>query len=343
MHELELPALLSNSPLGFLAALGVLELTTPALEQAPKLSWRGLAAPAVLHTHQPLTHDTLTGLLHDQLPQDPAKDPLTLAPGILSLPRHTGPGAPNDALRMPIDLALERLRGHTQAERVTGAPTARWFTALVNQLRITPGKGTGPKGPIPPGFDGMAYYTATTPLFAPAGRMTLANNWAKAADHCLRDPTHLHAALTAWSRVDDYAGANLDYHSLGDAHMVSDGKPAQRGVPGATWLALHGFAAFRLTGTTTRSEATAWEHSPDGPALTWPVWHPPLTTNAITVLLEHPLARNETRDPVKLTDLGITGIYTAPRTSGSHSEGPLQPGRLIHPSLSSFPRGGSEP
>ncbi|MFF8990905.1 hypothetical protein ACF09H_13340 [Streptomyces sp. NPDC014983] len=332
MRELELPALLSNSPLGFLAALGVLELTTPALQQPPRLSWRGPAAPAVLHTHQPLTHHDLAGILQDQLPQDPSKEPLKLAPGILSLPRHTAPGAPNDALRMPIDLALQRLRTHAHAERETGDPTARWFTALVNQLCITPPKDEGSKRKTTsPGPDETTWYTTTTPLFGRTGRMTLANNWAKAADHCRRDPTHLHGALTAWTRTDGYTGANLDYHSTGDAHLVSNGKPSQQGVPGATWLALHGFAAFRLTGDTKRPQATGWEQGPDGAALTWPIWHHPLTPTAITTLLEHPLIRKQTRDPAKLASLGITGIYAAPRISLNQSDGPLQPGQLTHP------------
>ncbi|MCC9707068.1 hypothetical protein E4N62_18425 [Streptomyces sp. MNU76] len=233
---------------------------------------------------------------------------------------------------MPIDLALQRLRTHTHAERETGDPTARWFTALVNQLCISPAKDKRNKAtPTPPKPEEATWYTTTTPLFAPSGQMTLANNWAKAADHCRRDPTHLQAALTAWTRIDGYTGANLDYHSTGDAHIVSNGKPSQQGVPGATWLALHGFAAFRLTGDTKRPQATGWERGPDGPALTWPIWHHPLTPTAITTLLEHPLIRNRTRDAAKLTNLGVAGIYAAPRSRLANSYGPLQPGQLTYP------------
>ncbi len=104
--------------------------------------------------------------------------------------------------------------------------------------------------------------------------MTLANNWIKAAEECRKDPTHLLAALTAWRRVDGYAGANLDHHSTGDAHMVSQGKPTQQGVPGATWLALHGFATFRLTGDSTYAQTTSWDRTTANGALTWPIWHP---------------------------------------------------------------------
>ncbi|MFI1676330.1 hypothetical protein [Streptomyces sp. NPDC020607] len=122
MHQLELPALLSDSPLGFLAALGILELTEPQLAQPPRLSWQGPAAPAVLHTHEPLHHAQLAELLQAQLPEHPAKEPLDIAPGILSLPKEKN--APNDALRMPIGLALQRLGEHTRAEREIGSSGA---------------------------------------------------------------------------------------------------------------------------------------------------------------------------------------------------------------------------
>ncbi|MFJ4880413.1 hypothetical protein ACIP93_35090 [Streptomyces sp. NPDC088745] len=326
MHELELPALLSDSPLGFLAALGLLELTTPHLIAPPRLSWRGPAAPAVLHTHEHLTYQDLAGLLHQQLPDQPDEEPLPLAPGILSLDRE--PGAPNDALRMPIGLALQRLRERARRERTDNDPGARWFTGLVNQLRIAPKDPTKPRKREAPS---EAWYTTTTPLFAPAGRMTLANNWTKAAEHCRKDPTQLRTALTGWQRVDGYAGANLDHYSTGNAHTHSHGAPSQQGVPGATWLALHAFPALRLTGTTLHAHTTSWTHTPNGPALTWPVWHPPLTPTAITTLLEHPHVRTHKPNPTNLTNLGITALYTAPRTRLSNSYGPLKPGQPVHP------------
>ncbi|MEU4347003.1 hypothetical protein [Streptomyces sp. NPDC023838] len=325
-HELELPALVSNSPLGFLAALGILQLTDPILGQPARLSWRGPDAPAVFHTHQPLTHQTLADLLSAQLPDDPAKEPLPLAPRILSLPR-TGP---SDALRMPIDTALHHLRSLAQAEREHRTPTAHWFTALVNQLSIAateknPGNTRPTHGKQP------ALYTSSTPLFGRGGQMTLANNWIKAAEECRKDPTHLLAALTAWRRVDGYAGANLDHHSTGDAHMVSQGKPTQQGVPGATWLALHGFATFRLTGDTTYAQTTSWDRTAPNGALTWPIWQSPLTTTSITTLLEHPLVRTPNPDPAKLRNLAVTAIYSAPRTRLPQADGPLQLGRRTYP------------
>lgn len=323
MHELELPALRGDSALGFLAALGVLELTALSLDHTPRLSWHSPTGPAVLHTHQPFTHETLATLLHAHLPTDPDDEPLPIAPGILSLPPHKAvERTPNEPLRMPIALALKRLREHTAAERLDHSPIARWFTALVNQLHLAPPTSGAKPGPV------ESLYTKTTPLFAPSGRMTLANNWTKAAVRCRNDRSHLLAALTAWRRADDYTGASLDYASSGDAHTTSHGKPSQQGVPGATWLALHSFATFHLTGTGRRGHATSWENTPAGPTLTWPTWHPPLTPTAVSTLLEHPLLRTPNPDPTKLHNLGVTAHYTATRSRLSNSDGPLQPATL---------------
>lgn len=330
-HHLELPALYGSSPLGFLAALGTLHLTHHLLDQPPRLSWNGPDAPAVLHTHQPFTHESLAALLSTQLPAQPDKDPLAVAPGILDQPRHSRPGAPNDPLQMPIDHALTQLRAHAKAERDHGDNRAQWFTALVNTLSITPGKEAkdGASTRKTTHGDIGTLYTRTTPYFGRSGRMTLPNNWAKAAKHCIQNPDHIHAALTRWQRVDDYAGANLDHFSTGDAHMVSHGKATQRGIPGATWLALHGFVAFRLIGNTNRPHATSWDTTHH--AFTWPIWHPPHSTTALTALLEHPSIRTQTPNPTRLHNLGVTALYTAPRTRLPYGDGPLEPGqRIVH-------------
>ncbi|MEV8535637.1 hypothetical protein [Streptomyces sp. NPDC051211] len=326
-HQLELPALYGSSPLGFLAALGTLHLTTHILDQAPRLSWSGPDAPAVLHTHHPLTHQTLADLLTAQLPAQPDKDPLAVAPGILDQPRHPEPGSPNDPLQMPIDEALTRLRGHAKAERDHDDNRAHWFTSLINTLSLTPGKTNMKETAKSNATDRGALYTRTTPHFGRTGQMTLPNNWTIAAQHCLKAPTHIHAALTRWQRVDDYAGANLDYLSTGDAHMVSHGKASQQGVPGATWLALHGFAAFRLTGNTNRPAATNWDTATN--ALIWPIWQSPHTATTLATLLEHPDIRTHTPSRTRLHNLGVTALYTAPRTRLRNGDGPLEPGRLI--------------
>ncbi|MCU4750048.1 hypothetical protein [Streptomyces sp. G-5] len=336
MHRLTLPALRSDSPLGFLAALGTLEIVTHTLDAAARLSWNGPAQPANLHTTTPLSLPDLANHLHQQLPHIPAKkkrdkkeeereqepavepEPLLLAPGLFA--RERAPGAPNETLRMPLAAAHEELRRHAAAEREAGAPQARWFAALVNQLHAEEKSG--------------GHYTSITPFFSPAGQMTLRQNWLRAVEKCHSDPQQLTAALTSWVRVDGYAGASLDYHSSLPAAAQSDGEGAQNGVPGATWLALHAFAHYRPTGNGQRPRTTGWHRTT---AFTWPIWHPPLTTTAITTLLEHPLVHGP-RNTTHLTNLGITAIYTTRRTSLHSAAGPLSTAHRTWPPPTSEPQ-----
>lgn len=330
-YELQLPALRSDNPLGFLAALGVLNLTTALLDHPPRLSWHGPAAPAVLHTHTPVTHTTLADLLTTQLPpkankSEPEPEPLPQAPGLLSIKRSDG--GPLDGLRMPIRDALARLRTYADAERIETTATARWFTALVNQLATES-----------PSQDGAAKtkrtdaprYTRTTPLFGRSGQMTLAGTWTDSIKAIQGNPGQILTALTGWQRVEGFTSANLDPNDLGDAHMVTTAKPARQGVPGATWLALHGLLTTRLTGDGRRDQTTSWYNTAGETGLIWPAWQPALTTTATTVLLEHPLLRTTRPDPTKLRNLGVTAIYTSTRARTSKGFGPLQQSKTIYP------------
>lgn len=327
-HRLRLPALLADSPLGFLAALGTLELATRTLDPGCRLSWSGPNQPAVLHCPAPLTLDELADHLQRQLPADPRTEPFPLAPGILSRDRDRDPaaGSPNEPLRMPLSTAHRQLRRYAEDERATGAPHARWFAALVNQLH------TAEKNGRP--------YTTITPLFAPSGRMTLTQSWTDAAVRCRDDPQQLHDALTAWlRRSPGFAGASLDHHSAAPAHVQADGVATQNGLPGATWLALHAFAHYRLTGDGHRRRTTGWAGTPDGPAFTWPVWHPPLSSSAVTTLLEHPLVhRPGHARATHLADLGITAVYRTRRTSLSNSDGALATAQPLWPAPASEPQ-----
>ncbi|MCK1817232.1 hypothetical protein MTQ13_23615 [Streptomyces sp. XM4011] len=335
-HQLTLPALRSDSPLGFLAALGTLEIVTHTLDRAARLSWNGPAQPATLHTTDPLTLTGLAEHLQRQLPRFPEKkkgrkkqgqepepvaepEPLFLAPGLFD--RERAPGAPNETLRMPPAAAHAELRRHATAERETGAPQARWFAALVNQLYAEEKPG--------------GQYTTITPFFSPTGRMTLRQSWLDAAEHCHDDPGQLTAALTSWVRVDGYAGASLDHHSTRLAATQADGKPTQHGVPGATWLALHAFAHYRLTGNGRRPRTTGWHRTT---TFTWPIWRPALTSTAITTLLEHPLIHAHPRNTSRLTNLGVSAIYTTHRTSLNSSAGPLATAQRTWPPTTSEPQ-----
>ncbi|GJF33652.1 hypothetical protein KNE206_63520 [Kitasatospora sp. NE20-6] len=368
MHQLELPALRSDDALGFLAALGVLELATATLPTPPRLHWKGPAAPAVLTTDQPLTIEDLADLLTTHLPPKPTTtaaapeepdeetddtenqdgdetdtpdgedarwDCFPHVPGLLTRTREDRT-APNEALRMPIDTAHRLLREHAATEREGGGHQARWFAALTNSMRFDDVAPKTVKGaPQPAAGAATVPRTSVTPLIAAAGQMTTAVLMQKAVQGCHQDPRQIRAALTGWRRVPNYASANLDHRSLGDAYTNSEGKAYQRGAPGPTWLALHALGTFRLTATGRTQASTSWDTTDTRGALRWPAWTPPLTTTAVTVLLEHPAVRatepRTTRNARMLTNLGVTALYTAPRTGLKQSNGPLAASHRLYP------------
>ncbi|MER6399869.1 hypothetical protein ABT263_28085 [Kitasatospora sp. NPDC001603] len=369
MHQLVLPALRSDDPLGFLAALGILELTTATLPTEPLLHWKGPAGAAVLTTDQPLTLDTLTELLTTHLPPKPVKtargtgepadaaetedgegedadaagtegevwDSFPHVPGLLTRPREDAT-APNEALRMRVDTAHQTLRELAQSERETGDRQARWFTSLANVMCFEDTKPkTGKNDPEPTEEPGPTTVrrTPVTPLIAAAGQMTITGLMQKAVLGCRKDPRQIRSALDGWRRIPDYASANFDHRSLGDAHTNSEGKAYQRGAPGPTWLALHALATFRLSATGRTQAATSWDTTDSRGALRWPAWAPPLTTTCVTVLLEHPAVRatdpSKNRNARMLTNLGVTALYTAPRTGLKQSNGPLAASRHLWP------------
>jgi len=329
MHTVQIPALHSDDPLGFLAALGLLELLEAAPGSPVKLSWLGQASPAVLHTKEPLDLDELAELLRTYLPPARPNDPLPLAPGILCGAKDPG-AVKNEPLRRHIDDTHRLLRELAALERETGSQNARWLAALANQLsyEMVKSDSNGSSG-------GAALpVTRLTPLFAVSGQMTLARSWTATVTECHRDTDHLRAALDRWIRIDGYASANLDQRSLGDAHLNPEGTASQRGAPGPTWLALHSLATFRLTTFDGRHAATGWDNPPSKPAaLRWPIWTAPLSRRAVSTLMEHPYVRaarpgKHTRD---LDNLSVTAIYSAKRTQLTSSQGPLAAAELIWP------------
>ncbi|MEV4613495.1 hypothetical protein AB0K43_12965 [Kitasatospora sp. NPDC049258] len=369
MHQLELPALRSDDPLGFLSALGILELTTATLPTEPLLHWKGPGGAAVLTTDQPLTLDTLTKLLTTHLPPKPVKtargtgepadtaeaedgksdnadaagvegerwDSFPHVPGLLTRPREDAT-VPNEALRMRVDTAHQTLRELAQSERETSDRHARWFASLANVMCFEDTKPkTGKNDPesTEEPESTTVRRTRVTPLIAAAGQMTITGLMQKAVLGCQNDLRQIRSALDGWRRIPDYASANFDHRSLGDAHTNSEGKAYQRGAPGPTWLALHALATFRLTATGRTQAATSWDTTNSRGALRWPAWTPPLTTTDVTVLLEHPAVRatepGTNRNVRMLTNLGVTALYTAPRTGLKQSNGPLAASRHLWP------------
>jgi hypothetical protein len=106
------------------------------------------------------------------------------------------------------------------------------------------------------------------------------------------NPVCLAEALLGWRRYPAVTGEYLDHQVLFDAADSSVGKSEERGVPGATWLALMSYPLLRTTSDGTEPITTGWHRiGRRPPVLVYPLWTRPLDRYAVTALLEHPVMR----------------------------------------------------
>ena len=332
MTDISLPALRSDDPLGFLAALGVVELSSSALNLATRLRWDGLGGEAILEADVE-NLDDLAGRLavvaQDLSGSDrlaPAGDTHLIEPPLNDADRKrraeaSGSKGVLDPMRMSREEVLARFAVTQQAELSDDAGTARWTSGLVNQL----------------GQEQNDPRCDLTPLYARTGRQNLHQLYRDYLLAVSGHPSLLREALAGWRRVAGDSGANLDHRALRDAVLATNGKPSNAAVPGATWLALMAVPWFRLSGSGLRPSATGWLSTRPGGrprALVWPVWRQPLEPEAIEVLLSHPLvgaaARRslESSDASLLAALGVDAVMWAVRRTLGNSDGPLGPGEV---------------
>jgi hypothetical protein len=106
-----------------------------------------------------------------------------------------------------------------------------------------------------------------------------------------KDPGLLREAMVAWRRYPGVTGEYLDHRVLFDAVDAPDGKPAERGVPGATWLALMAYPLLRTTATGGEPMSTGWQEfgRRAGRRMVYPLWSSPLDPAAVKAVLSHPV------------------------------------------------------
>jgi hypothetical protein len=126
-------------------------------------------------------------------------------------------------------------------------------------------------------------------------------------------------------------GEYLDHRVLFEAVDASDGKPAKRGVPGATWLALTSYPLMRTTAIGGEPVTTCWQDLGRyvGRRMVYPLWSAPLDLAAVQAVLSHPvLASAEPGPPpVEARPLSVFWVGHAYRQqmSGAKSDGILTP------------------
>jgi hypothetical protein len=309
MTALNLPALDGRSPLGFLAALGVLHLITENSSPQTRLAWSEQDCTATLvggHDHIDDLVTDLNGIV-GSIPTG------GVLPGVR--PDFPPPGAAPDKMR----LHRPQLREYASwVSEHTGTAGERWMASLVTDLSTDKDN----RGDI-------SLFTA------PAGRQSMRTMLEKPLDALQKNPDLLREALRGWRRHPGVTGEYLDHRALFDAVDAPDGTARMRGVPGATWLALMSYPLLRTTAVQGEPLSTGWQPSagPGSPRrLIYPLWSTPLDVAAVTALLQHPVLQGlyTGTPPTAARLLSIFLVCAAERrpTPGGKSAGVLTPIRI---------------
>jgi hypothetical protein len=307
---IELPALDGTYALGFLAALGT-QLLVHGEHPGVLLAWDPQTSRARLHSGALTEVEAVVDVLVDVVRRIPDEGVL---PGV-------GAGFPPTAglARDPLRVPAGELAGRVQQWQQTSPSAGHWCTSLVTDLA------QDRNGNV-----------AITPFAAPSGQQKFRTYFDKPLHLVRANPqARLREALTSWIRTPGYTGEYLDHRVLNSATDASDGRSAERGVPGATWLATMALPLFTVYGSSGR-QCTGWHAIPGERRLTfvWPLWHQPLDIHAIRALLDHPAITPRTSETGQLevnadacTALGIWAVHAATRRpiTGRDSEGVLAP------------------
>lgn len=270
MNEVRLPALTGDSPLGVLAAIGVLRLLSDFSDDRPQLSWTRRDLTAVLHSRRSAVEEVVDDLLAvvERIPE------ASVLPGIGA--GFPPPGAAPDGLRVRqtgLRDASESLLGNMAENERSEA--LRWLSSLVTDLAVDD-KGRA----------------AISQFTAPAGKQSMATMLTYPLSDVRKNPDYLRQALVSWRRVPGTTGEYLDHRAMWDAAEDGAGSANMRGVPGATWLALMSYPLLRTTASLRRRPlSSGWHTTAVGRRsygeLRLPIWEQPLTPPAVTVLIEH--------------------------------------------------------
>ncbi len=350
----EMPALIGTDPMGFLAALGVLRLVTTELGWPATLCWpTGPRNAAVLggcptgHTVDDVV-DAIVGIV------DATKAAGRLIPGVDGFPPWKPSNEKGDAVN---ELSLLDRIGLSATANQRSSSFADWLVAILslaakdgaNVTARKPDEAESSKG------GGLkdkkvkrdARNFTTAAFVTPTGTVSLGGRLDKGL--AVADSGRVREALCGWVRTEGELGNYFDQRAIRDNYMGSSQKDTSNaGVPGAAWLALMALPYLPVrTPLSGKAATVGFQRTRGKPTrMVWPVWWRPLTSGAVSVLLDHPVltridvvpadpneARRRARGNAKaLRALNVTAVFSSDRRPGPQGpEGALGPSIILAP------------
>lgn len=268
-NKVFLAALDGQQPVGFLAALGVLRLLSEHGEADVRLHFDEESAAAVLtgpFADLDAVAEALRGI---------ATSGDGLVPGLDPHFPLSRSGSGGDPMRV----ARPEYRTRWLAD---SKPRKRWSAVLLTDLVVDSKK-----------------RVASTPYTAPSGQQILHTFFEKPVTAVRARPETIREALAGWRRVEGFTGEYFDHQVLRSSADDLLGRQGQeRGVPGATWLAIMSLPMLRLTAQHDAPIASLWHRTAGrrDPVMIWPLWRNPLDQWAVQALVEHPVLRPRVTD-----------------------------------------------
>lgn len=150
-------------------------------------------------------------------------------------------------------------------------------------------------------------------MTAPSGKQSMRTMLYFPLKLVREDPGCLAEALVGWRRRPGVSGEYLDHRVLFDAADSGACKSEERGVPGATWLALMSYPLLRTTALGSEPITTGWHRERRQPSLfVYPLWTVPLDRHAVTALVEHPMMQQCVRGELPAA-AEVLSIFTVRR------------------------------
>lgn len=254
MHRVDLPGLIGDEPLGFLAAMSLIS----QMRMTTYLSWDPQDRHAILHSTSLTSVQDIVAVLKKRLAAVKHGEVLPHTEGF---PVRRRRGAPD-----PLRLRPGQYRSLLQSR--PGAQS--WLSATVTD-RATDASG----------------YCLVNPLIAVRGRQTIGSFWYYSLCDVRQDPDRLLTeTLTGWRRVEGAEGWLLDHRATYSSDPRLQGPGGSMAVPGATWLATLAIDRFRYPEYPKPSGnqppmPCGWFQPDSRPVFVWPLWTLPASSNTL--------------------------------------------------------------